>query len=429
MAEEIADWLCRELGAELVPQGFAASPPIVHARIDAGRPTTVILYNMYDVMPAEPDGWLCDPFGGEVGEMAAIGSVLVARGAENNKGPLAGMLVALKDLMRHNKLPVNVELIIEGEEETGSRALRSFLQDRDCPVRPASSALFASLCEYGGGPPRLYLGFSGIAKGVARAEPGAWGGPSRPIHSSNAPWIANPASRLVEAIGLLGSPPTGRIAAIALDPQAKALITRLANGFDAAAELRFRASSAFAVEGSNADKLATLLSTATVNLTWLATEPVRGDGIIPCRAEAGIEVRTPPELDLQQLLDQLVQSLSDGHIAGVGLEVMDASPGYRFHQGAAGISELLNVYARHGRPAQVWPWAPGAAPAYAFARYTEAFLIGGLGRGGDAHGVNEFMAIESIDRFIASVIGWLTAMSGNASTGARTDLNKEEQAT
>jgi acetylornithine deacetylase/succinyl-diaminopimelate desuccinylase-like protein len=224
-------------------------------------------------------------------------------------------------------------------------------------------------------------------------------------------------------------PPTGRIAALALDPQAEALVIQLSKGFDAAAELQFRASHAYAIEGSTADKLATLLSTASFNLAWLATEPARGDGVIPCRAEAGVEVRTPPGINLHETLDELTRRLSDTHMIGVRLSMADASPGHRFPINAAGVNELLDVYSRHGRPAQVWPWAPGAAPAHAFARYAEAFLIGGLGRGGNAHGVNEFMAIESIDRFIASVIGWLTAMSGNASAGARAELAKEERAT
>ena len=426
MAADIADWLRSELGAELVTQGFEASPPIVHARLDAGRPMTAILYNMYDVMPAETDGWLCDPFAGDVGELDGIGPALVARGAENNKGPLAGMLVAVKALSKRNALPVNIEIVIEGEEESGSRALRAYLQAPDCPLRPAVSALFPSLCEYGGGPPRLYLGFSGIAKGVLVVEAGDWGAPERPIHSSNAPWIANPASRLAEAIGHLATPPTGNIEARALDPQALALIARLAEDFDAAAELRFRASRAFAVEGPNAEKLATLLSTASLNLTWLATEPVHGDGIIPCHAEAGIEVRTPPGLDLEELLVELTRRIDDAGMDGARLDMGEVSPGYRFRPEAAGVSELLDVYARHGRPAQVWPWAPGAAPAQSFSRFTEAFLIGGLGRGGNAHGANEFMAVDSIERFLRSVTEWLSAMSRGNGLSSNTESAKED---
>jgi hypothetical protein len=63
------------------------------------------------------------------------------------------------------------------------------------------------------------------------------------------------------------------------------------------------------------------------------------------------------------------------------------------------------------QPIQIWPWAIGAAPAYAFARHAESFLIGGLGRGGNAHGIDEYLVIEGFSRFIASVERWLAAMA------------------
>lgn len=424
MAGELVDWLSGELGAELVPDGLRASPPIIHARLDAGRAATVILYSMYDVMPASPDGWISDPFGGEVVELLQVGPAFIARGAENNKGPLAGMLVALKALVDRDSLPVNVELIIEGQEESGSRALRAYLDSSDCPLRPAAAALFASLCEYGGGPPRLYLGFSGIAKGVVSVAGGAWGGPSRAVHSSNAPWLANPASRLVQAVHFMAAPPTGRMATVALDDDAHDCIARLAASFDAAAELRFRSSEAFAMQGSSQSLLETLLSTASFNVAWLSTEPWRDNGVIPCRAEAGFDLRAPPGLDPAGLLAEAAERLSRSGITGIEFEVDDSYPGHRFAPGAVGVAELVEVYSRHGRPAQIWPWAPGAAPAYAFARHVEAFLIGGLGNGGNAHGINEFMAVGGIERFLASVIDWLEAMGGPDSSNCNDTMEE-----
>jgi hypothetical protein len=59
---------------------------------------------------------------------------------------------------------------------------------------------------------------------------------------------------------------------------------------------------------------------------------------------------------------------------------------------------------------QIWPWAIGAAPAYAFARHADSFLIGGLGRGGNAHGIDEYFALAGLSRFIASIELWLAAM-------------------
>ena len=115
-ASALTDWLSRDLGAEIVSaEPSRGRPPVVHARIDTGAATRVILYNMYDVMPASSDGWQVPPFDGGIVDLEGIGPSFVARGAENNKGPLAGMLTVLKDLAERGDLGVDVEIVVEGE--------------------------------------------------------------------------------------------------------------------------------------------------------------------------------------------------------------------------------------------------------------------------------------------------------------------------
>ncbi|MBD3624913.1 MAG: M20/M25/M40 family metallo-hydrolase, partial [Rhodobacteraceae bacterium] len=116
---------------------------------------------MYDVMPAGPEGWRVDPWTGGRAWMEGVGDVFVARGAENNKGPLAGMLVALRELAGAGRLGVNVEILLDGEEERGSAGMRRYLADPECPLPHCPGGRFPSFCEYGGGAPRPYLGFSG----------------------------------------------------------------------------------------------------------------------------------------------------------------------------------------------------------------------------------------------------------------------------
>ena len=76
------------------------------------------------------------------------------------------------------------------------------------------------------------------------------------------------------------------------------------------------------------------------------------------------------------------------------IDVADSYPGHRFPRRSAGVEALLAAYAETSRPPQIWPWAIGAAPAYAFAPHTRSFLIGGAGRGGNAHGVDEFLTLD-----------------------------------
>ncbi|HMG49034.1 MAG TPA: M20/M25/M40 family metallo-hydrolase [Inquilinus sp.] len=421
MAATLSDWLVRDLGATLVPGAAEVDPPIVHARLDIGAQRTVVLYNMYDVMPADPAGWSVDPFTGGEADLPGLGPAFIGRGVENNKGPLAGMLVAVRHLHETGRLGVNLEILVEGQEESGSGALRRYLATEPCPVGPADAVLFPSLCEYGGGPPRIYLGFKGIATGEIRVEGGAWGGPAAAIHSSNAPWIANPAWRLVSALAAIAGGDTGAVGAVALDAEAQAVTGRLAGQFDPDAELRFRRTQRYAVNGTAEEKLAAVLATASLNLSTLRTYPPDGKAVTPRAATAGFELRLPPGLDPGPVLDDIRDRLRRAGLSdGVAIELADAYPGCRFSETATGVSALAAAYRDLGAEPRIWPWAIGSAPGYAFARVAPAFLIGGLGHGGNAHGIDEFVTLEGLSRFLHSIEGWLLQL-GAPSTPSSPD--------
>ncbi len=83
-----------------------------------GKPT-VLIYGHYDVQPPDPlSAWISPPFTPTVRD-----GRLYARGASDDKCPLFVALTALKSLLADDALPVNVKLLIEGEEEMGSRHL------------------------------------------------------------------------------------------------------------------------------------------------------------------------------------------------------------------------------------------------------------------------------------------------------------------
>jgi acetylornithine deacetylase/succinyl-diaminopimelate desuccinylase-like protein len=409
MAQAVATHLHERLGAEIIAAGWRSDPPIVHARIDRGAAATILLYNMYDVMPATAERWSVPPFVGGVIDLPPFGRAFVGRGAENNKGPLVGMLVALEELLAADALPANVEILVEGEEESGSTALRRYLLDPATPVRRSTAALFPSFCEYGGGPPRIYLGTKGIAHGRIRVAGGAWGGPTREVHSSNAPWIANPAWQLVAALGKLQRGPGGFLDRVALPDDARPVLEQLANDFDVDAELRFRSTARYAIVGSMLERLEAVLTTTSLNLAGLATQPPGGRAIIPAAAEARFDLRLPPGVVPEAVLSELRATLAAADPGEVELLVEDAYPDHRFPMETAGVTALRAAYRSAGIEPQIWPWAIGAMPAYAFANVADGLLIGGLGRGGNAHGVDEFVTLAGIDRFLASLLAWLPA--------------------
>ncbi len=412
MAAAVTAFLRRRIGAEIVDTSGHAGPPLVHARIDGGHPATILLYNMYDVMPAAAEGWAAAPFVGGIVDLPVLGPSFVGRGAENNKGPLAGMLVALEALLATDSLPAHIEILIEGEEESGSGAMRAYLTDPIHRVRRCGAALFPSFCEYGGLRPRVYLGSKGIAHGLIRLADG----PSRPIHSSNVPWIANPAWSLVTTLAALTAGPNGWLGRVDLPPHAQPTLAALAAGFDPDAELRFRQTAAFHLDGDRRSLLEAVLTTTSLNLASIRTDPPDGRAVIPALAEARFDLRLPPGVAPDAVLAELRTRLGPA----AELVVEDAYPGTSFAADATGVRALCETYARFGVDPQVWPWAIGAAPAYAFAETAGSFLMGGLGHGGNAHGRNEFVTLAGLDRFLDFVTIWLPATARSLVSEERT---------
>src|SRR5512136_3060229 len=84
-------------------------------------PRTLGLYFMYDVKQVDPSEWSSPPFEASLVDKPGFGKVLVGRGAVNQKGPEAAFLAALHAFRGAGvKLPVNLVLVAEGEEEIGS---------------------------------------------------------------------------------------------------------------------------------------------------------------------------------------------------------------------------------------------------------------------------------------------------------------------
>ncbi len=123
-AEWVADAM-RAIGLEHVQVAPTAGHPVVYADwLHApGRPTALI-YGHYDVQPPEPlELWISGPF-----DPTVRGGELYARGSVDDKGQVFMHLKALEaHLKTRGALPVNVRLLIEGEEEIGSPNLDSWI--------------------------------------------------------------------------------------------------------------------------------------------------------------------------------------------------------------------------------------------------------------------------------------------------------------
>ena len=144
----------------------------------AGKPT-VLLYGHYDVQPAEPlDEWKSPPFEPEVRD-----GNIYARGAVDDKGQMWMHVKALESLLKtEGTLPVNVRVIIEGEEEVGGEGIAAFVREHGDQLK-ADAALVSDTEMFAADLPTLCVGLRGMiyteleAKGAATdLHSGMYGG-------------------------------------------------------------------------------------------------------------------------------------------------------------------------------------------------------------------------------------------------------------
>ena len=158
-AEHVAD-LLRDIGLNRVTLFPTRGHPVVYAEwLGAGDAPTALLYGHYDVQPAEPlELWDTPPF-----EPTIRDGNIYARGSADDKGQIFLQLMSIEaHLKTSGRLPTNVRIIIEGEEEVGSPNLDKFIQDhRD--LLKADLGLISDTSMYAPGVPSLDYGLRGLA--------------------------------------------------------------------------------------------------------------------------------------------------------------------------------------------------------------------------------------------------------------------------
>lgn len=144
-----ADWLVRDL----VELGFTASarptpghPVVLGHRARKGAPH-VLFYGHYDVQPVDPlNLWQTPPFEPRLAELEPGRSVIMGRGASDDKGQVMTFIEACRAwLAETGDLPVGVTIMVEGEEESGSVNLPAFIEAN----RMELAADVALVCDTG----------------------------------------------------------------------------------------------------------------------------------------------------------------------------------------------------------------------------------------------------------------------------------------
>lgn len=194
-----ADWVAdhmKSIGLQNVQVFPTAGHPVVYSEwLNAPGKPTVLIYGHYDVQPPEPlELWTSPPF-----EATVRGENLYGRGTSDDKGQFFIHVKSIEAYLKNTgSLPVNVKLLIEGEEEIGSEHLDQFVKEHKSLLK-ADLVLISDSSMFAKGVPSICYGLRGLAYMQIDLV-----GPARDLHSGSfGGTVHNPIQALTEIIAQL----------------------------------------------------------------------------------------------------------------------------------------------------------------------------------------------------------------------------------
>jgi acetylornithine deacetylase/succinyl-diaminopimelate desuccinylase-like protein len=167
----------KQIGLEKTGLIETAGNPLVYGEwLKAPGKRTILLYGHYDVQPVDPVSlWDSPPF-----EPTIKGDNLYARGASDDKGQTMLVLKALESLMRVNgALPLNVRVLLEGEEEAGGEAIDAYVRSHADELK-CDASFICDTGMPGKDMPALVYGLRGIVYTEVEVN-----GAKRDLHSGS----------------------------------------------------------------------------------------------------------------------------------------------------------------------------------------------------------------------------------------------------
>jgi acetylornithine deacetylase/succinyl-diaminopimelate desuccinylase-like protein len=379
------------------------APTAIYGELRGSGPYTLLLYNHYDVQPAEPlDLWISPPY-----EPTVRDGKFYARGAADNKGEIAARLAAIRALRAtYGELPITIRWIIEGEEEVGSPHFEAIAEKY-------ASLLRADGCLWEGsgfdetGRPILALGTKGLLYVQLDVQ-----GTGVDAHSGSAPILPSAAWRLVQALATLRTPEGQvRIPGFydAVKPLTEAQRAAIANQSDMDDYMKHAFQVEQFVDGLSGAALRERAAiTPTCNIAGLLSG-YTGHGtktVLPAKAMAKIDFRLVPDQDPADIAAKLrayldAQGYNDIHITVFGsAEPMVTPIEDPLVQRITAIAEAFA-----GKPVSIAPIIGGTLPLLgALRRHVGVPGLSAPGNtsywGAGAHSPNEHIRLADLQRAV-----------------------------
>jgi acetylornithine deacetylase/succinyl-diaminopimelate desuccinylase-like protein len=194
-AEHLAAELKRLGAANVAVWSTPGHPAVFGEWMHAPGKPTLLVYGHHDVQPVDPlNEWISPPF-----EPQIRGGRLWGRGVVDDKGQVWIHVKAIESFLAANKtLPINLKLIVEGEEEVGSMNLDALMKEHANELA-ADFVCVSDTAMFGRGIPSLCVGLRGLMYLEVIVD-----GPYQDLHSGSfGGGVMNPVNALAKMIAKL----------------------------------------------------------------------------------------------------------------------------------------------------------------------------------------------------------------------------------
>jgi acetylornithine deacetylase/succinyl-diaminopimelate desuccinylase-like protein len=394
--------------------------PGVFGRLDVGAKTTLAVYFMYDVKQFVPSEWSSPPLEARLVQKPGLGTVCMGRGAVNQKGPQNSFLGALHAFKASGKkLPVNLVLVCEGEEEIASPHFGEIINNPAVfPfVKNCVGVLTPDPAQALDGSVQVEAGAKGVVELELVSSGESWGrGPKKDVHSSLEAQVDSPSWHLVQALNTLvekdGHTPAVEGFFEKVQPlserQKKMVLDYAAAVPEATIKTEFGVDH-WVHDLNWQDSLLRLFSQPTINIEGLVggyTGP-GGKTVLPHRAVAKIDMRLVPDMTAADTLAKLKAHLAKQGFGDIevnmsgGYDPTQTDPDSKF------FKTVVSTFTKLGAKPLVTPRSPGSWPGYRFTSPPLSLAAGGfgMGHGTGAHAPDEYYLIDSTNPAISGLDG------------------------
>ena len=412
--------LAREAGFQRVDLVPTTGKPGVFATYDAGASTTLGVYFMYDVKQYDPAEWSSPPLDARIVDRPGVGKICVGRGATNTKGPQTALLAAMHAFKAAGKkLPINIVLVCEGEEEIGSPNFSQivFKPEVEAALRKCAGVIIPLGSQSLDGSVEINLGAKGIVELELVSTGEKWGrGPKLDVHSSYEAQIDSPTWHLVQALNTLvkadGHTPAveGFFDKVApLSPALKRILEEsIPKRSEAGAKKGLGVEKWFGDESWH-DSLVRLVSQPTINIEGLVAGYTGQGGktILPHRAVAKIDMRLVPDMTAKDTVALLKAHLAKHGFGDIEVNMTGGYDPTSTDPESKLIKAQIATYRKNGIEPLLWPRLAGSWPGVTFTGAPLKLPAGqfGLGHGSGAHAPDEYFLIESSNPKVSGIDG------------------------